>query len=120
MLDHCLWIYSITKNAVITRSRHAFLRTVWDILIDIDDELNEIDYSDPLNDSDYQNYNYELYKTLCTDKGQLMLRTFPDFLYEMEEAAYSYSNNGAQQWDVWWHDVFGCEINDERYTNSQP
>jgi hypothetical protein len=118
--DQCLWIYSITKNAVLTRERFAFLREVWDILVDIDEELNEIDYDNTMNDYDYQHCNNELYEILCTDKGQLMLRTFPEFLYEMEEAAYSYSNNGAQQWEVWWHDVFGCEINDERYTNSQP
>ena len=106
--DQCFdnWVDSVTFDAVLTRNRLDFLGHVWDIMKEIDDAHN---------DYDYQNYNRELRDILRTDKGEQMLDIFPEFRYEMEEVAYGYSNNGVQDWEVWWHEIFGCEINDERY-----
>jgi len=112
--DYCFdtWIDRVTENAVLTRERLEFLGNVWNIMKDIDDAHN---------DFDYQNYNRELRDILHTDKGHLMLSTFPEFRFDMEETAYDYySIDGVQQWEVWWHEIFGCEINDERYWNPRP
>jgi hypothetical protein len=112
--DDCFntWIDRVTENAVLTRERLEFLGNVWNIMTDI--------YDAP-NDFDYQNYNRELRDILHTDKGHLMLSTFPEFRLDMEETAYSYySIDGFQKWEVWWHEIFGCEINDERYWNPRP
>ena len=76
---------------------------------------------DAHNDYDYQNYNRELRDILRTDKGHVMLGSFPEFRFDMEESAYHYySIDGVQDWEVWWHEIFGCEINDERYWIPQP
>ena len=112
--DDCFstWVDGVTENAVLTRMRLDFLGDVWTIMENI---------YDAHNDYDYQNYNRELYDILHTDKGHLMLSTFPEFRFDMEETAYDYySIDGVQQWEVWWHEIFGCEINDERYWNPRP
>jgi hypothetical protein len=100
------WIDKITYDAILTRSSFYFLRIVWAILKDIDNSMN---------DYDFQNYNLELYDTLCSKKGQLMLEGFPVFRTEIEGDAYEQELNGAREWKFWWKDVFGCEINDPRY-----
>lgn len=100
------WANKITINAVLTRERLDFLRDIWDILEDIDCALNNFDF---------QVYNRDLRDILCTNKGQLMLKTFPEFRFEIENEIYTHAINGANQWEVWWQDVFGCEMEDARY-----
>ena len=106
--DQCFhdWVDKLKYDAVFTRERLAFLSDVWDVLLDMDNALN---------DFDFQGYNIELYNILCTDKGQLMLETFPTFRSEMEGIVYELVINGVREWEVYWPDVFGCDIDDARY-----
>ena len=106
--DNCFhdWVDKLKYDAVFTRERLAFLSNVWDIRADMD-------YA--LNDFDFQGYNSELYNILCADKGQLMLETFPTFRSEMEEIIYELAIDGVREWEVYWADVFGCDIDDARY-----
>lgn len=106
--DQCFhdWVDKLKYDAVFTRERQAFLSDVWDTLADMDNALN---------DFDFQGYNIELYNILCTDKGQLMLETFPTFRSEMEGIVYELAINDVCEWKVYWPDVFGCEIDDARY-----
>ena len=106
--DQCFhdWVDKLKYDAVFTRERLAFLSDVWNILLDMDNALNDIDF---------QGYNIEMYNILCTDKGRRMLEVFPKFRSEMEGIIYELAINDVREWKVYWLDVFGCDIDDARY-----
>ena len=100
------WIDRVSYSGVLTRTRLNFLTDVWDIIKDINDSMN---------DYDFQGYNRELYDVLCSRKGRQILDAFPEFRTEIEGEAYNQALNGAYNWEIWWPNAFGCEINDPRY-----
>ena len=96
-----------------SRERHDFLRELYDILGDLMSEhmSNYLNSQSRIND-----YNDELLENLTSTYGQTTLKMFPELKDYLEQELYNeYVNSDSSFWADYWYDIFGCEIDDERY-----
>ena len=101
------WIEEVSVSARLTRERRKYLT-------DLFETLEELTFTRSQKWID--NYSGELWHNLSTDYGQATINMFPELRTYLEKELYEeYERPNGEFWADYWPDIFGCEIDDDRY-----